>query len=88
MVLNVDDDGDYDDGDDGDEDDDDSSFRAVTGRKAWVAPVCLSLAPRAQFAPFTEDDQLQVLRKCVLRMADNSRIYWCSIVQLQYKNKI
>ena len=47
MVLNVDDDG-------------DSSFRAVTGRKAWVAPVCLSLAPRAHFAPFTEDDQLQV----------------------------
>ena len=36
-------------------------FRAVTGRKAWVAPVCLSLLPRAQFAPFTEDDQLQVL---------------------------
>ena len=64
MVLNVDDDGDYDDGNGGDEDDDDSSFRAVTGRKAWVAPVCLSLAPRAQFAPFTEDDQLQVLRKC------------------------
>lgn len=32
---------------------------AVTGRKAWVAPVCLSLLPRAQFAPFTEDDQLE-----------------------------
>jgi len=31
---------------------------AVTGRKAWVAPVCLSLEPRATFAPFTEDDQL------------------------------
>ena len=55
-----DDDDDDDDGGDGDND----SLRAVTGRKAWVAPVCLSLAPRAQFAPFTEDDQLQVLRKC------------------------
>merc|ERR1719400_92337 len=32
---------------------------AVTGRKAWVAPVCLSLVPHAQFAPFTEDDQLE-----------------------------
>jgi len=34
-------------------------YLAVTGRKAWVAPVCLSLLPRAQFAPFTEDDQLE-----------------------------
>ena len=32
----------------------------MTGRKAWVAPVCLSLEPRATFAPFTEDDQLDV----------------------------
>jgi len=32
---------------------------AVTGRKAWVAPVCLSLVPHAQFASFTEDDQLE-----------------------------
>ena len=54
-----DDDDDHDDDDDGGDGDNDS-LRAVTGRKAWVAPVCLSLAPRAHFAPFTEDDQLQV----------------------------